>query len=396
MRELRGKIKIAHVITGLNVGGAEMMLSRLLSSLDRNKFEPIVISLTNCGVIGNKIKNYNIVVYEMNMKKDLKSAFAVFSLIKLFMHLKIDLIQTWMYHADLIGGLVGKVIRVPVIWGIHNSTLVLGQSSHTTIMVAKINAWLSYFIPTKIICCSQIAKNIHKEIGYKSSKMIFIPNGFDCNFFRFDFVKRTNMRKVLDIPEEDFLIGIFARFDAQKDHYNFIKAAEIFVKGKQDCKFILCGTGITKDNALLEQWIKEVELTDRFYLLGQRDDVVDIDTMIDVCTLSSAFGEAFPLVLGEAMACEIPCVATNLGDSQYLIGDTGVVVPVKNPGALANAWTKLYQMNKSDRKILGSKARQRIIEKFSLNKMVEQYQSLYIKLLENNKVSLNGDSFNEK
>ena len=372
---------ITHIITGLNTGGAETMLYKLLSNIDRTKFEPMVLSLTDIGSIGKKIEKLGISVKALGMKRGVPDPRFVFRLAAILKKEKPDLVQTWMYHADLIGGLAAKLVRnIPVVWNIRHSNLDPEGNKKTTILTAKACAKLSKTIPKKIICCSEASFKVHSELGYKEEKMIVIPNGFDLDAFKPDAEARYSVRRALRIPEDAVIIGMVARFDPQKDHKNLINAAGVLCRSNKNIHFILCGNGITNNNKQLANWIQEHNLQVNFHLLGRRADVARITAAFDIAS-SSSYGEGFPNVVGEAMSCEVPCVVTNVGDSAYIVGNTGIVVPPKNPLAMAKAWEKLIKLPAEERKILSKLARKRIEDNFEINSVVNRYMELYNQLL---------------
>ena len=168
-----------------------------------------------------------------------------------------------------------------------------------------------------------------------------------------------------------------ARFNPQKDHYSLVQAINILKDQGLDFRIILCGQDMDWDNIQLTSWIKEANLGDRFFLLGPRDDMPRITAALDIAVLSSAHGEGFPNVLGEAMASEVPCVATDVGDSAEIVGDTGFVVPPRDPEALAEAIKKIVDLGPDGRADLGRTARQRVEERFELGKVVGRYEWLY-------------------
>ena len=373
--------EIIHIITGLNTGGAETMLYKLLSNIDRTKFKLNVLSLTDIGSIAKRIEKLGISVKALGMKRGVPDPRFVFRLASIIKKEKPDLVQTWMYHADLIGGLAAKLSRnIPVVWNIRHSNLDPEGNKKTTILTAKACAKLSKIIPKKIICCSEASFKIHSELGYKEDKMIIIPNGFDLDAFKPDAEARYSVRRELRIPDDAATIGMVARFDPQKDHKNLIDAAGVLCRSNKNIHFILCGDGITNDNKQLVKWIQEYSLQANFHLLGQRADIARITTAFDIAS-SSSYGEGFPNVVGEAMSCEVPCVVTNVGDSAYIVGDTGIVVPPKNPLAMAKAWEKLIKLPAEERKILGKLARKRIEDNFEINFVVNRYMVLYSQLL---------------
>jgi glycosyltransferase involved in cell wall biosynthesis len=173
------------------------------------------------------------------------------------------------------------------------------------------------------------------------------------------------------------VIALCARVDPQKDHPTFVRAAALLARRRPAVRFLLCGDGATAENAGLVAEIARSGAGDRFLLLGRRSDVPRLLCGVDVSTLSSAYGEAFPLAIGEAMACAVPCVVTDLGDCAHLVGDTGRVVPPRSAGALAAAWEALVDAGEGGRRRLGQAARARIAEHFTLGRVVEAYGELY-------------------
>jgi glycosyltransferase involved in cell wall biosynthesis len=372
--------KLVHLITGLNTGGAEMMLYKLLSQIDREKFDIKVISLTDVGPVGEKIKKLEIPVIGLGMKRGVPNPFFLFKLARILKREKPDILQTWMYHADLMGLLAGKLVGVPnIVWGIHHSNLSPELNKKLTIKVAEICAMLSKYTD-KIICCSESSLKVHSKIGYSLEKMTIIPNGFDIKKFSPIHTANKQLKCQLSIPENSYLIGLVARWDPLKDHYNFIQAARIVANHIPNVHFVLCGDNITPENETLISWIKNVNLEKSFHLLGRREDIHKIMPAFDLLILSSK-GEAFPNVLGEAMACEVPCVTTDVGDSAYIVGDTGLVVPPENPQLLGEAILTFLKYPEGHRKKLGQLARERVENYFSLDLIVRKYENVYLELL---------------
>ena len=381
---IKAPFRIVFIITDLDTGGAEIMLFRLLSYLDRGKFEPTVICLRRDGPIGEKIRSLNIPVHPLGIDPDRPNPLSWFKLLKILRQIHPGMLQTWMYHADLFGGLAGLFLKVPVIWAIHNSTTDPQYTRKRTLFIVRLCVLLSRLVPQKIISCSEKARQIHVELGYASKKFTIIPNGFDLKNFKPDQDDSLRLRLQLKIDPAATLIGMVARYDPQKDHANFIHAARIFHQASPQPNFILCGEGLTWENIPLSAEIDAAGLHSQFHLLGRRDDMPAVFSMLNLHTLSSAYGEAFPNVLGEAMACGVPCVATDVGDSSFLIGDTGMVVPPKDPQALANAWERLLRLSVEERLNLGERARQRIQQLFSIVQVARRYEDLYEQILEVN------------
>jgi glycosyltransferase involved in cell wall biosynthesis len=373
----KAKIRLVHVITGLKTGGAEMMLYKLLSHIDRNKFDCQVISLTDKGVIGPKIQALGIPVFSVGLRNSLPNPIGFFRLVIQLKKHQPDIVQTWLYHADLLGGLAAKLIGVKkVIWNIRNSNIDASINKWHTRMTARFCALLSGWLADGIICNSDRAAKVHQALGYKKSLFHHIGNGFDLAMFSPDDTAKTTLCKQLDIPEDTRLIGLIARFDPQKDHQNFIKAASYIVKIFTNIRFILVGTNIDHHNKQLQKWIEEIGHSDLFLLLGERNDIPHVNAALDIAC-SSSLGESFPNAIGEAMACSVPCVVTDVGDLKKLVGDTGFVVPKDDPEALANALIELLIKPEAFRENMGKLARQRIEKSFSIKSIVSEYEQLY-------------------
>ncbi|NPV85806.1 MAG: glycosyltransferase [Anaerolineae bacterium] len=370
-------IKVIHIITGLGIGGAEMMLYKLLSAMDKEQFEQCVISLTGHGAVGKKIQQLGISVWALGMRPSLPDARLVATLVKKLRQEQADIIQTWMYHADLLGGIAARLAgNKRVIWGMRNTDLSPLRVKRRTIWTARLCALLSHWLPQRIVINSQVSRQTHIRLGYRADKMVVIPNGFDLQVFKPDQEARISVRQELGIEDQTPLIGMIARFDSQKDHLNFVQAAALLSARMPQTRYLLCGEGITWQNQMLAGWIDTTGLRNVFHLLGEREDIPRLMAALDIATLSSV-GEAFPNVVGEAMACAIPCVVTDAGDSAYIVGDTGRVVARRNPHALAQAWNQVLEMPIAAREQMGKAARARIEQEFSLARICTQYEELY-------------------
>lgn len=378
-------LRVCHVISGLNVGGAETMLARVVERTDRARFTPEVVSLTDAGPLSERIQAAGVPVKALGMRRGIPDPSGTVRLARYFRRNPPDVVQTWLYHGDLVGGLAARLAGIrAVAWCVQNSDLSLQGSRKTTIATAKMCARLSRSVPRKIVCVSERAKGIHVALGYDASKFVIIPNGVDAEIFRPDPFARTTLRSEWGIPDHAPIIGMAARFDPQKDHATFLAAAsrlsgELPVEFPA-VRFVLCGAGVTSDNPELTAAIAAANLTGRVLLLGVRNDTPRVFTAFDIAALSSRFGEAFSLYLGEAMACGVPVVATDVGDSAFLVGDTGRIVPPAAPDALASAWAELLRGGPELRQELGASARRRVTENFSLSETVRLYAELHLNL----------------
>jgi glycosyltransferase involved in cell wall biosynthesis len=368
---------VLHIITGLNDGGAEAVLHRLISHdpLDEHH----VVSLTGLGKYGPLLRERVVEVTALEMPRGRVTPGGLWALWRAVRRSKPDVIQTWMYHADLLGGVAGRLAGLPLVWGIHNTTLEPGRSARSTILVAQLCAWLSRWVPRRIVACAQASVQVHAALGYDRGRMAVIPNGYDLGRFRPDAEARERLRREWDVPGDMPLLGMVARWDPQKDHANLIEALRQLQQRGATFRAVLVGSGVDESNAGLMSALCQAGLAERVRPLGPRPDIPAVMNALDVHVLSSAYGEAFPNVLAEAMACGTPCVTTDVGDAAHIVGSTGWVVPPKDSQALAQALHAAL----SERSNLGawlqrqSACRTRIAANFSIDAMVQHYRAVW-------------------
>jgi glycosyltransferase involved in cell wall biosynthesis len=368
---------VVHIITGLNDGGAEAVLYRLVTNDHTRKH--CVISMMAAGKYGPLLQQEGIEVFCLGMPQGrvtIRGVWRLWSLLRVF---KPQVVQTWMYHADLIGGVVARLAGVKTIcWGIHHSNLTLGMVKRSTIIVAKICARLSGMIPTHIVSCSEQAAMVHQKLGYCAYKFSVIANGYDLQKFDPVVNARVGLLKTLGVPDNTALLGMVARFDPQKDHANLIAALSQVKKQNPQFCCVLVGTDMVSTNRELIELLRKFNMKDHVKLLGPRNDIPFIMSAIDIHVLSS-LSEAFPNVLAEAMACATPCVTTDVGDAALIVGETGWVMPAGNAEDMASALLESF-VALADTPgwiIRKNRARQRIVENFSLEKMLNAYRDVW-------------------
>ena len=371
-------LRVHHIITGLPVGGAQTMLGQLLACGDPARLDQRVISLGGLGALGADLRANGVVVAALDMRRGPAGAIDAARLAGWLRRDKPDLVQTWLYHADLIGGLAARLAGCRhLVWNIRHTDLRPGSDKRSTILVARACAAVSGWLPERIVCNSETALRTHVALGYPPDKFIIIPNGIDAARFRPDPAAYAAVRRELGVASETPLIGLVGRFHPQKDHRGFLRAAAMLVERHERVRFLLCGGNVTPDNARLGEWIVEHGLGDRVHLLGVRQDMPRLTAALDVATSSSSHGEAFGNVIVEAMACGVPCVVTDVGDSGAIVGATGRLVAPAEPVALAQAWAELLAAGPEERAALGAAARRRAIEHYAIEGVVERYQTLY-------------------
>ena len=365
-------MKILHVITDLSEGGTENMLLNLIHN-DKNNIH-IVVSLKKKREIGKKLEAKNISVYELNFNRYSKVFKIFFKFKNIIRECKPDIVQTWMYHANFIGGIMSKLLGVKkIVWNIRNSYLF--SSSLSTKVVNLFSALLSYSIPNKIIYCSKLSKDLHIKHGYVK-KYILIPNGYDFSLY----YPEKNVINILNPKEKVFTkmsIGMVARWDKIKGHKLFIKAVSL-LKNRNQFNFYLIGNGCSKENKELTKIIEDCGVSDLIQLCGHRNNMPKIYNSLDLTVLTS-LSESFPNVLAESMACGTPCISSNTGEAENIIGKNGWILPVSNIHVLVK--TIEEAIKEFEQKELWSQRKLNCVnyiqKNFSNDSMIAKYNSLW-------------------
>jgi len=365
---------IIHLITDLETGGAETALVKLLAAHRHAPYTPVVVSMTGRGALGDAVEAEGATLHGLAMRRGHMDPGGLFRLIGLLRRYRPEILQSWMYHADLLGLIAGRLARVPrILWNVRCSNMDMSAYSRMSILVVRTLARLSRQ-PEAVVVNSLAGQAWHQHLGYRPRRWAYIPNGFDTARFRPDAEARMAIRGELGIPAEAPLIGMLARVDPIKDHGCFIAAAARFGEQRPEAHFLLAGSGIEAGNPALAG---AAVLGSRIHLLGERRDAPRIIAALDIATLTSAFGEGFSNFIGEAMACAVPCVVTDVGDSRRIVGDGGLVVPPSDGAALAEAWERLIAIGPEARAEIGAAARARIKNEFTAEAIAKQYQALY-------------------
>lgn len=374
-------MKIIHIITGLPMGGAEMMLFKVLSAMDLKKFPAEVICLSTKVELVERIEALGVKVHVLGMKGGIPTPSGLTKLVKIIKKVEPDVVQTWLYHADFIGGLAAKFFsKSKIVWNIRSGDLVFRNNKWHTYLTAKLCAWMSPWVPDTILTNSHNAHINHAKAGYSDKKFKVIPNGFDMDTFKPSKIFKTKLKQELGIHESATILGTVGRFHYQKDFNTFIKTAAILGEKHPDLHFCMCGPRINTENESLMSWINKTKLKDRIHLLGIRHDVHTILPAYDIFMSSSSCGEAFGNVIGEAMACSVPCVVTDVGDSAIIVDDTGLVVPPCDAARLAEAADSLLKLSATQRDEMGALARQRVMNEYSLATIANAYSYFYLQL----------------
>lgn len=372
-------MKIMHISTSLLDGGAEATLFRLVKH--EKNHQHLVVSMMGLGKYGEKLRDMGIEVYCLDMPRGRLTFQGLKQLWKILNHQQPDVVQTWMYHANLIGGILARCSGVSnIIWGIRQSNFSFSKTKLLTQIVIGLSAFFSYLIPSKIVCCAQVAMTAHYQIGFNKSPFVFIPNGYDFATLSFTQEPSHYLHDEGLISSPLPLLGMVARFDPQKDHNNLLTALALLKTNRIDFHCALIGSEMDANNIQLNAWINERNLQDHVTLLGPREDIANIMQALDIHILSSAYGEAFPNALAEAMACGTPCVATDIGDSSLIVGDSGWIIPPSDSATLANAIKDALIMKANMPDLWQARraaAHARIVNNFSITKMLDAYNDLW-------------------
>jgi glycosyltransferase involved in cell wall biosynthesis len=373
------KSKICHLITTLGSGGAESMLARLVVyGLRISTFDHVVISLTDDGVFGKFLRDRGVKVFSIGMKRPSIAGWALVRLRSLLRRERPAILMSWLYHADFLALIIGRIAGVRrIVWNIRTSKLDFDVYDGSIKYVFQANRVLSHY-PDLVIYNSLAGCQHHRAAGFNPKRWTYLPNGFDLDLFRPNPSARRSFRNSLRLDDSTFLIGMVARYDPVKDHKTFLAAAADLSKQVNNVHFVLVGRD---RNGQLSACVESSPIRHRVHFLGERKDIADINAALDLATLTSSFGEGFPNVLGEAMACGVPCVSTDVGDASKIIGGYGIIVPPMNTTALSSAWERILRMDSGERIRMGSEARRHIEQHFSLPVVAMKYDRLFDELM---------------
>lgn len=371
-------MRILHLITSLSTGGAEMMLKKLLRALPQRQYNPTVISLTSISTIGAELRRDGVPVHALGGRAGVLLPHQFWALMRAYRYARPDVVHSWMYHAnvtaELLVRLTARKSRPCLITSVRGALHAPQEQKCTLRLVRRVDAMLSRGA-NRIVFNSARSAEQHAALGYEAKRMAVIPNSFDTEVFQSMPAERMRIRRQLGCTD-DLLVGLVARFDRLKGHRVFLEAARLVGEREPNCRFLLVGLGCDTRNQLLSGWISELNLAARVLALGERRDVPGIDNALDIAVCAS-ISESFPNAIGEAMACGVPCVVTDVGDCPHLVGDCGYVVPPGDPRALAEAILRMASLPRDARAALGARARGRVLREFSTDRIAQEFMNLY-------------------
>lgn len=376
-------LRIIHIITTTSVGGAEQTMKKLIMTYSSN-IEVLVVSLTGVGPIGDDLAANQVHVESLNVAGLLSAIKGFFRLRKILSEFDPDIVQTWMYHADLFGGVCAYFTGFKrIIWGIRRTGF-YGRKSRTYFLM-KICAFLSYVIPKKVVCVSHSAEEAHSKYGYDRKKMTVVHNGINSEVFNYSKENREKIRKELGVCTDDEVVGVVGRFHFDKGLDIFVDAAAAICANHQTARFLLVGRGCDESNYVLMKQIESLNLQKHFILLGERKDIPEILSALDVYCMTSRT-EGFPNGLVEAMATEVPCIATNVGDVQKIATPNMMLINSLDPHEVSFAMNEMLRKPRSFRVALGKEERKKVEDVFSVSAMKGKFYSLYAQVMDEKRV----------
>ncbi len=370
-------LRVCHVITGLDQGGAENALCRLVEG-DSFGNKVTVVSLTGRGLHAERLEAAGAFVFALSISGLSTLVPGLVLLHRIYKETRPEVVQTWMYHADLLGGVVAKAMGIPLAWGLRQSNLSGKHVKVGTRIVAKISAMCSGMLPSVIVACAHRVAAYHRGLGYKG-KIVVVPNGLDLSGYLDDPGGVASKRNELGI-RGSFVVGHVGRADTQKDHGTLLKAFRIFLESHPGSRLMLIGAGLEEESDYLSRFADYQAIRGAVLAMGARKDVPMLLPALDVFALSSV-SEGFPNVVAEAMASGVPCVVTDCGDAAEMVGGTGWTVPVTDAEAMAHAMGEAFAESQSQRMRRRRLARARAEEMFGIHGMVGAYQRLWLELV---------------
>jgi glycosyltransferase involved in cell wall biosynthesis len=373
-----GRIVVVHVVTGLALGGSEMALLRVATGLPRDEFECAAVSLQREGPMAPRLRAGGVPVTSLGLTGS--HPMGILGLGSILARHRASVVQTWNYHADLLGGIAAARAGIPVAWGVRSSTLDAREVRLSTRAVQRACAVVSRRVPRLIVYNSASGRELHESIGYAPDRGRVIPNGFDLERYRPDPDARARERREWGLAADTPVVATFARWSAQKDFPTLVRAFAEARRIVPGARLVLAGTALDGANAELGELLRREGVDEAVLRLGPRDDVAALMASADVVAVASSWGEAFPQVVGEAMACGTPCVVTDVGDSAVLVGETGAVVPPRDPQALGAALARLLREPAPQRLERREAARARAASRYDARDVLARFADLYREL----------------
>jgi glycosyltransferase involved in cell wall biosynthesis len=369
-------LSILHVTASLGLGGAETMLYRLVCHMPHIRHRVICLGAPDW--YSERLAEKGVGVEHLGMTSAAAGLRGLTRLHRLIRRSEADVLQGWMYRANLVGGLAARLARIPAVWSIHCASLEPLRPAARAFAYAS--GAVAGWVPRYVINCSSRAVALHDQLGFDRAPGGVVHNGYDAEAFRPDEAQRARLRQALGMPADRFLLGSVSRWHPEKDIPNLLAALQILRdRPIGDVRCVLIGNGLAPDSQPLAREIEARGLSLLVVPLGRRSDIAELMRALDVHVLPSR-SEAFPNTIAEAMLSGTPCIVTDAGDGPLMVGDTGWVAPPASPEALAGRieealreWREAPDAWQRRR----AAARSRIAENYSLERMARGYETVW-------------------
>ena len=369
------KKKVVFLVRDLNYGGAQRQLVTLVNQIDKQLFDVSLVYFYANGLLLKDLKDdtCQAICIKKNGRWDIFGFY--FRLLQQLKILQPDILHGYLGESNLFSILLKPFFPFTrIIWGIRESNMPNNRFGAIGQILAQLEVMLSFFADL-IIVNSHCGKDYYQSKGFSPQKMVVISNGIDTHRFQPDATAGAKVRSEWGITDDTILIGLVGRLDPMKDHPNFFRAAAVIAAERQDVRFVCIGVGgAEKYAAELQQLSEDLGIADRVIWAGGRSDMPAVFNALDICCSASAYGEGFPNVVGEAMACGTPSVVTDVGDAVWIVGDLGVFVPPQNPEALQLALNQSLRKLPLDR-ASSAEIRAHIVDRFSVEQLVLNTQA---------------------
>lgn len=373
------RITVAHFIAAPGGGGAEAMMRNLVRAMEPAGWRTVVIVMDGrpWGREMEELRAMGVELHDLEASAFLRIG-TLAKLVRLLREVRPDVLQTWMHHADFVGGWCARLAGVHrVVWGIHCREIHSnpGDSESRIRWFRRMLGASSWLVPSRVISCSAAAIRDHAAMGYPERRMTWVPNGIDTSLFKPDAAARARVRQELRVPEAAPLVGFIGRFHEMKDLATWLRAAALLQSRRPETHFLLCGGHETGLGDCARAALSVMPFRQQVHFAPFRPDPQVVYPALDLFSLSSRT-EACPMTLMEALACGVPCVTTDVGDCARLLGDSGRVVPVHDAEALARAWEEML-----DHRPHAEALRRDAVGRFDVRAAARGYEKVYREVL---------------
>lgn len=365
-------MKVLLLIHRLSHGGAQRQLLELARGLDARGHAVSVATFYSGGALEPEVRAARIPLHSLEKRGRWEIVRFAVRALRLTSSVSPDVVYSFLIAPNLLSLLL-RLFRpgVRVVWGVRASNMDLSCYDRLARFAFRTGCLLSG-LPHRVIANSFAGREYHVEHGYPEANVVVVPNGIDTDRYYPDREKGREIRRALGLSDDATVVGLVGRLDPMKDHATFLEAAKQFAAARPEARFVCVGDGPEAYRDSLVERARRLGLARRVIWAGAREDLPAVYNAFDLLTSSSAFGEGFPNVVGEALACGVPCVVTDVGDAASVVGETSRVVPPRDPTRLAAAWSTALDGGHAAG---GARLRERIEREYSIQAMIDRTES---------------------